>query len=71
MSNAPRGLPLSSSRLEQIFPKLTLAQISGIALHGHTRTILYGEVLVEQGDSTVPFLCWSQVKSRLYGFGFS
>jgi thioredoxin reductase (NADPH) len=55
MSNTPRGLPLSSSRLEHIFPKLTPAQISRIAPHGHTRTIQPGEVLVEQGDSTVPF----------------
>jgi len=55
MSNTPRGLPLSSSRLEQIFPKLTPAQISRIAVHGHTRTIQPGEVFVEQGDSTVPF----------------
>jgi thioredoxin reductase (NADPH) len=55
MSNTPRGLPLSSSRLEQIFPKLTPAQISRIAVHGHTRTIQPGEVLVEQGDTVVPF----------------
>jgi thioredoxin reductase (NADPH) len=55
MSNTPRGLPLSSSRLEQIFPKLTPAQISRIAPHGHIRTVQPGEVLVEQGDSTVPF----------------
>ena len=55
MSDTPRGLPLSSSRLEQIFPKLTPAQISRIAVHGHTRTIQPGEVLVEQGDTVVPF----------------
>jgi thioredoxin reductase (NADPH) len=55
MSNTPSGLPLSSSRLEQIFPKLTPAQISRIAVHGHTRIIQPGEVLVEQGDTVVPF----------------
>ena len=56
MSNTSRGLPLTSSRVEQIFPILTPAQINRIAVHGHIRAIQPGEVLVEQGDSTVPFL---------------
>jgi thioredoxin reductase (NADPH) len=55
MSNTPGGLPLTSSRVEQIFPKLTPAQISRIAVHGHIRAIQPGEVLVEQGESAVPF----------------
>ncbi len=55
MSNTPRGLPLRSSRVEHIFPKLTPAQISRIAAHGHTRAVRSGEVLVEQGDSATPF----------------
>ena len=55
MSNTPRGLPLTSSRVERIFPKLTPAQIRRIAAHGHIRAIQSGEVLVEQGDSAVPF----------------
>jgi thioredoxin reductase (NADPH) len=55
MSNTPGGLPLTSSRIEQIFPKLTPAQISRIAVHGHIRAIQPGEVLVEQGESAVPF----------------
>jgi thioredoxin reductase (NADPH) len=55
MSDTSRGIPLTSSRLEQIFPKLTPAQISRIAVHGHTHAIQPGEVLVEQGDSAVPF----------------
>jgi thioredoxin reductase (NADPH) len=55
MSNTSRGLPLTSSRVEQIFPILTPAQINRIAVHGHMRAIQPGEVLVEQGDSTVPF----------------
>ena len=55
MNNAPGGLPLTSSRVEQIFPKLTPAQISRIAVHGHIRAIQPGEVLVEQGESAVPF----------------
>ena len=55
MSNNSRGLPLTSSRVEQIFPILTPAQINRIAVHGLVRAIQPGEVLVEQGDSIVPF----------------
>jgi thioredoxin reductase (NADPH) len=55
MSDTPRGLPLSSSHVEQIFPKLTSEQISRVAVQGHIRAIQPGEVLVEQGDSAVPF----------------
>ena len=55
MSNTSRGLPLTSSRVEQIFPILTPAQINRIAVHGRMRAIQPGEVLVEQGDSIVPF----------------
>ena len=55
MSNARRGLPLTSSRIEKIFPKLTPAQISRIAAHGHIRSTQTGEVLIEQGDTLVPF----------------
>ena len=39
MSNARRGLPITSSRIEQIFPKLTPAQISRIAARGHTHSM--------------------------------
>jgi thioredoxin reductase (NADPH) len=55
MSNIRRGLPLTRFRPEQIFPKLTPAQIRRIVAHGHMRAILRDEVLVEQGDSDVPF----------------
>ncbi len=55
MSNIRRGLPLTRSRIEKIFPKLTPAQISRVTSHGHIRTIQHGEVLVEQGDISVPF----------------
>jgi thioredoxin reductase (NADPH) len=55
MSNTSRGLPLTSSRVEEIFPILTPVQINRIAAHGHMRAIQPGEVLVEQGDSIVPF----------------
>jgi thioredoxin reductase (NADPH) len=55
MSNTRRGLPLTSSRIEKIFPKLTLAQIDRIAAHGRIRSVQPGEVLIEQGDTSVPF----------------
>ena len=55
MSNTRRGLPITSSRIEKIFPKLTPAQIDRIASHGHIRSVQSGEVLIEQGDTSVPF----------------
>ena len=55
MSNTRRGLPLTRARVEQIFPKLTPAQISRIAPNGHIRTTERGEVLYEQGQSTAQF----------------
>jgi thioredoxin reductase (NADPH) len=55
MSNARRGLPLTSSRVEKIFPKLTQAQIGRIEAYGRTRSVQPGEVLIEQGDTSVPF----------------
>jgi thioredoxin reductase (NADPH) len=55
MSHVNRGLPLSNSRVEQVFPTLTPAQIRRIATHGRMRVLHPGEVLVEQGDSAVPF----------------
>ena len=51
----PKGLPLTSSRLQDIFPKLTPAQISRVSAHGHMRALPPGEVLYEQGDIAVPF----------------
>jgi thioredoxin reductase (NADPH) len=55
MSNARRGLPLTSSRIEKIFPKLTAEQIRRISAHGRMRSVQPGEVLIEQGDTLVPF----------------
>jgi hypothetical protein len=55
MSDAHRGLPLTKSNKEKIFQKLTPVQISRIALHGRTRSVQSGEVLIEQGDTWVPF----------------
>ena len=55
MSDARRGLPLTKSHVEKIFPKLTSTQISRITAHGRTRSVKPGEVLIEQGDISVPF----------------
>src|SRR5919109_3769367 len=55
MNNTHRGLPITRSRIEQIFPKLTPAQLSRIAARGHIRAMKDGEVLYEQGQSTAPF----------------
>ena len=55
MSEERRGLPLTNSRIEKIFPKLTPAQIGRIAAHGRTRSVQIGDVLIEQGDTSVPF----------------
>ena len=62
MSDTPRGLPLTSSRVERIFPKLTPEQISRVAVQGHIRVIQPGELLVEQGDIANRFLWWCQVE---------
>ncbi len=55
MNNTRRGLPLTSSRLERIFPKLIPDQIRRVAAQGHIRSVQPGEVLIEQGDRAVPF----------------
>ncbi len=55
MSNTRRGLPLTRSRVEQVFPKLTDAQIRRVGVHGQIRKIERGEVLYEQGHSAAPF----------------
>jgi len=54
-NNTRRGLPLTRSRVEQIFPKLTQAQIRRITARGQMRAIQRGEILYEQGDTSVPF----------------
>jgi thioredoxin reductase (NADPH) len=55
MKNTRRGLPLTSSRIEKIFPKLRSDQISRVAAQGQVREIQPGQVLIEQGDRAVPF----------------
>jgi thioredoxin reductase (NADPH) len=55
MSNTRRELPLTRAHVEQIFPKLTPAQIRRIAARGHMRAMERGEVLYEQGDRATSF----------------
>jgi thioredoxin reductase (NADPH) len=55
MSDSRRGLPLTKTNRKKIFPKLTPIQISRIEPHGRIRSIQPGEVLIEQGDTSVPF----------------
>ncbi len=55
MSDIRRGIPITKSRIEKIFPKLSPAQINRVAAHGHLRMIQRNEVLVDQGDISVPF----------------
>jgi thioredoxin reductase (NADPH) len=55
MSSTRRGLPITSSSIEKIFPKLTPAQLRRIAARGHIRAVEGGEVLYEQGHSAAPF----------------
>ena len=38
MSDSRRGLPLTKSHSDKIFPKLTPAQISRIAIHGRIQS---------------------------------
>jgi thioredoxin reductase (NADPH) len=51
------------SRLDQLFPKLTEAQIARVRAHGRVRPIRQGEILVEQGAHNVPF--WVVVSGEL------
>jgi thioredoxin reductase (NADPH) len=54
MSDERRGLPLTKSRREKIFPKLTSVQIDRIATRGHVRSMEESEVLYEQGHRAAP-----------------
>ena len=53
MSDAPKGLPLSSSRLDQIFPKLTPEQISRVACKDIY--VLYSLVKCSLNRETAPY----------------
>src|SRR6185436_1166954 len=45
----------TSTRPEEIFPKLTAAQMARVAAHGRVRPVVAGEVLVEAGADVMPF----------------
>jgi thioredoxin reductase (NADPH) len=47
--------PTLASGVERMFPTLTPAQIKRVAVHGRSRSISAGEVLVEAGAHVVPF----------------
>ncbi len=55
VNNTPRGLPLTRSHLEQIFPKLTPTQLRRIKARGQLRAVQRGEILYEQGDTSIAF----------------
>ena len=42
-------------RLEHVFPTLTAEQMARVAQHGHARHVAKGEVLIEAGQSSIPF----------------
>jgi thioredoxin reductase (NADPH) len=47
---------VSPERAALMFPTLTPGQIARVEAHGSTRPVRQGEVLIEAGDQTVPFL---------------
>jgi hypothetical protein len=50
MTAIASAVPLSpSARSEQVFPTLTPEQIARAAVHGRTRSVQSGEVLIEAG----------------------
>src|SRR5690242_17410004 len=55
MAEPTTPLPLTASRADQIFPRLTSAQIERVATRGRTRASRSGEVIVEQADRAIPF----------------
>ena len=56
MTNSPQLVPsLSTSRLDEMYPTLTEAQIARIATHGRTRQVQQGEILIEAGESASLF----------------
>ncbi|HKR86288.1 MAG TPA: FAD-dependent oxidoreductase, partial [Terriglobales bacterium] len=54
MADSTTPLPLTRSLVEQIFPKLSDAQMQRLASHGASRSVRTGEVLVELGDKDIP-----------------
>jgi thioredoxin reductase (NADPH) len=55
MATTRTAAPIPDSLAARLFPTLTAAQMARIATHGKRRTIQPGEVLIEPGQSKVPF----------------
>ena len=56
MTNLRATVPLTQgSRADHVFPTLTAAQVARVATHGRRREVQPGELLIEAGDSAVPF----------------
>lgn len=56
LAETPRSTPLTSApNAALLFPTLTSEQVGRIASHGVTRPITRGEVLIEGGQTDVPF----------------
>src|SRR5690349_19813069 len=55
MAEPTTPLPVTASRADQIFPRLTSAQIERVATHGRRRAVRSDEILAEQGDRATPF----------------
>ncbi len=56
MSNNAKTVQLTvASPPEQLFPKLSPAQIARVAVHGRVRRVQGGDVLFEAGTQSVPF----------------
>jgi thioredoxin reductase (NADPH) len=56
LTETTRSTPLTSvSAAALMFPMLSAAQIARIAAHGIIRPITRGEVLIEGGQTDVPF----------------
>lgn len=54
MAESTAPIPLTRSRVEQIFPKVSEAQMQRLASHGTPRSAGMGEVLVELGEKDIP-----------------
>jgi thioredoxin reductase (NADPH) len=55
MATTRTAAPISDSLAARLFPTLTGTQIARVAAHGKRRSIEPGEVLIEPGQSDVPF----------------
>lgn len=61
-----KRLPVTSSRIEHVFPILNTTQISNIERYGRLCEVQTGELLVQQGDVAHLFMLSSQVNLKLY-----